>query len=155
TEAVVSLPPPGSPVGQGGMRSRPGGDAGVGLDPGGRERMAPGPAAAAEGAAVVRLQGVGGNPAAAAAGMDPLVTKVNYFLGNDPAQWHTNIPTYGRVAYEGIYLGIDLVYYGSDRQLEYDFVVAPGADPSQIRLGFAGADSVQIDAAGDLVVGAQ
>src|SRR5262249_27148272 len=130
TEAVVSLPPPGSPAGQGGMRSRPGGGAGGGLDPGGRDHMGPGPAAAAEGGAVVARRAVAATPAAAAAGMDPLVTKVNYFLGKDPTQWHTNIPTYGRVAYHDVYPGIDLVYYGSDRQLEYDFIVAPGADPS-------------------------
>src|SRR5262249_9647785 len=102
--------------------------------------------------AVVRMQVLGGDPAARAVGTEPLVTKVNYFLGNDPTQWHTNIPTYGRVAYEGVYPGIDLVYYGSDRQLEYDFVVAPGADPGQIQLGFTGVDSVHIDAGGDLLL---
>src|SRR5262249_3322110 len=98
--------------------------------------------------AVLRMQVLGGNPAARAVGAEALPGKVNYFLGNDPAQWHTNIPTFGRVAYDGVYPGIDLAYYGSNQQLEYDFVVAPGADPRQIQLGFTGVDSVQIDAGG-------
>jgi beta-propeller repeat-containing protein len=102
--------------------------------------------------AVVRMQIVGGNPASPASGLDQLPGKVNYFLGNDPSQWHTNIPTFGRVEYQDVYPGIDLVYYGQGQQLEYDFVVAPGADPRQIRLGFAGADAVDIDAQGDLVL---
>src|SRR5208337_4431607 len=66
--------------------------------------------------------------------------KVNYFIGNDPAQWHTSVPTYVKVRYTGIYPGIDLVYYGNpsaDGQLEYDFVVAPGADPGVIALEVA------------------
>jgi hypothetical protein len=59
------------------------------------------------------MQLLGANPAAPAAGVDPLVTKVNYFLGNDPAKWHTNIPTFGKVQYDDVYPGIDLVYYGT------------------------------------------
>jgi hypothetical protein len=100
---------------------------------------------------VVRMQVLGAN-SAAAVGQDRLPTRVNYFLGNDPAQWHTDIPTYGRVEYRDIYPGIHLAYYASGPQLEYDFAVAPGADPGQIRLGFAGADAVELDAQGDLVL---
>ncbi len=88
----------------------------------------------------------------AATGRDEQPGKVNYFLGNDPAQWHTNIATFGRVAYDDVYPGIDLVYYGNQQQLEYDFVVAPGADPSVIRLNVRGAERLEIDAAGDLLV---
>src|SRR5262249_14054958 len=69
-----------------------------------------------------------------------------------PTQWHTDISTYGRVEYDDVYPGIDLAYYGNNQQLEYDFIVAPGADPGQIRLGFAGAEGLTVDAAGDLVV---
>jgi hypothetical protein len=84
------------------------------------------------------MQLVGANSASSAVGLDPLVTRVNYFLGNEPNQWHTNIPPFGRVHYNEIYPGIDLVYYGSQGQLEYDFVVAPGADPKVIQLAFEG-----------------
>ena len=75
------------------------------------------------------------NPAAKVRGLDELPGKSNYLTGNDPKKWRTNVPTYGRVRYENIYPGVDLVYYGKERgQLEYDFVVAPGADPGAIAL---------------------
>src|ERR1044072_3159451 len=61
-------------------------------------------------------------------GLDELPGKSNYFIGNEPAQWHVNIPTYARVKYDDVYPGIDLVYYGNQQQLEYDFLVSPGAD---------------------------
>jgi hypothetical protein len=76
------------------------------------------------------MQVVGGNSAPAVVGQDTLPGKVNYFLGNDPAQWHTHISTFARVEYQNVYPGINLDYYGRQGQLEYDFVVAPGADPS-------------------------
>lgn len=99
---------------------------------------------------VVRWELVGSNPQAAPAGLEELPGRVNYFLRNDPARWRTDIPTYARVQYRDVYPGIDLVYYGNGRQLEYDFGVAPGADPSAIALRFEGADSLAVDAAGDL-----
>src|SRR5262249_27876705 len=105
--------------------------------------------------AVLRMQLLGSNPAAVAQGADRLPGIANYFLGNDPAQWRTGIPTYARVHYAEVYPGISLLYYGNPRQLEYDFQVSPGADPSQIRLQFAGADSLTLDERGDLVVQAQ
>lgn len=74
-----------------------------------------------------------GARAVKAVGVEPLVSRSNYFLGNDPAKWRRNVPNYAKVKYEGVYPGIDLVYYGNQRQLEYDFVVAPGADPGAIR----------------------
>ena len=102
--------------------------------------------------AVVRMAFVGASPQPRIAGQKELAGKVNYFLGNDPAKWRTNVPIYAAVRYEGLYPGIDLVYYGNNCQLEYDLVVAPGADPSQIALTFEGADRLEIDANGDLVL---
>jgi hypothetical protein len=95
---------------------------------------------------------VGANPAARPAGQEPLPGKVNYFIGNDPAKWHSNIPTYGRVEYPYIYPGISLAYYGGPGGLEYDFVLSPGADAHAIALDFRGADGVGLNAQGDLVV---
>src|SRR5574341_267677 len=97
------------------------------------------------GSAVLRMKLAGANPTARVAGLEELPGKVNYFIGNDPSKWRTNIPTYGRVRYESVYPGVDLVYYGNQRQLEHDFVVAPGGDPSVIRLGFAGAEKLRVD----------
>ncbi len=84
--------------------------------------------------------------------LEELPGKANYFLGNDPTKWRTNVPTYARVHYQDLYPGIDLIYYGNQRQLEYDLVVRPGADPSRIRLGVQGADTLDVDAQGDLVL---
>jgi hypothetical protein len=100
----------------------------------------------------LRMRLVGATLAPPVSGLDELAGKANYFLGKDPAQWHTNMPTYGKVHYREVYPGIDLVYYGKQRQLEYDFVVASGADPTRIVLGFKGADKLEIDAHGDLVL---
>jgi len=84
---------------------------------------------------VVRLRLVGANPNAAVTGGDELPGKANYFIGNDPKKWRTNVPTYAKVRYQNIYPGVDLVYYGNQSgQLEYDFVVEPGADPGAIAL---------------------
>lgn len=85
-------------------------------------------------------------------GAEELPGKVNYFIGRDRSKWRTNVPTYAKVHYRDVYPGIDLVYYGSQRQLEYDFVVAPGVDPKKIVLGFKGAEKLEIDAQGDLVL---
>ena len=77
--------------------------------------------------------------------MDQLPGIVNYFIGDDPAKWRTNIPTYAKVQYQDVYPGIDLAYYGNQGQLEYDLIVAPGADPNQIRLVFDGAEKIEVD----------
>ena len=103
-------------------------------------------------ATILRMQLVGANPNAQADGREELAGKVNYFIGNDPTRWRTNVPTYTKVQYHEVYPGVDLVYYGNQRQLEYDFVVAPGADPTAIRLAFAGAENIEMDAHGDLVL---
>jgi Beta-propeller repeat/Viral BACON domain len=102
--------------------------------------------------AVVRLQLAGANRNPRIAQEDELPTKSNYFIGNDPAKWRTNIPNYRKVRYQDIYPGIDLVYYGSQRQLEHDFVVAPGADPGVITLAVRGPKKLRLDADGNLVM---
>jgi hypothetical protein len=79
----------------------------------------------------------------------------NYFLGSDPAKWHTHVPTYAKVKYAGIYPGIDLVYYGKQGRLEYDFVVAPAADPKPVRLHFGGTEGLKLSSEGDLIVRAK
>ena len=76
----------------------------------------------------------------------------NYFIGNDPTKWRTNVPQFSKVKYAGVYPGIDLVFYGNQRNLEYDFVVAPGADPTRIALDVEGAVPT-LDTTGDLVAG--
>jgi hypothetical protein len=91
------------------------------------------------------------NPAAKVTGQDELSGTSNYFIGNDPAKWRTKVPTYAKVKYEGIYPGIDLVYYGHQRELEYDFVLQPGANPQAIRLSIAGVKQLRIEH-GDLVL---
>jgi hypothetical protein len=78
----------------------------------------------------------------------------SYFIGNDPAKWVTGAPNFARVQYRQLYPGIDLAFYGNQGQLEYDFVVAPGADPGAIRLQFDGVDGMHLDRAGDLVLSA-
>ena len=103
---------------------------------------------------VLRMNLVGANPSAAVEGLNELEGRVNYLIGNDPAQWRTNIPTFGRVRYSEVYPGIDVVYYGNQRRLEYDFVVAPGRDAGAIALEFAGAEKTEVEAAtGDLLLG--
>jgi hypothetical protein len=99
----------------------------------------------------LRLVGARRNPSAA--GRKPLPGKVNYFIGNDPTRWRADIPTFGRVEYADVYRGINLAYYGNHGCLEYDFMVAPGADPAAIRLAAGGARKVQVEAGGGLVIG--
>src|SRR6266404_4998156 len=101
--------------------------------------------------AVLRMKLRNANPAAKITGTDELAGTSSYFIGNDPAKWRTSVPTYAKVKYEGIYSGIDLVYYGNQRQLEYDFIVAPGADPRRIAFGIRGAKRIRQDAHGELV----
>ncbi len=107
----------------------------------------------------VSMHMVGADPDAVATGVDPLITKLNYYLGNDSNEWHAGVPTFARVHYDDVYPGIDMVYYDATENpasaangLEYDFVVAPGADPDQIQLRFSGADSVTVDPSGELAV---
>lgn len=101
---------------------------------------------------VVRLRLVGAHPAPEVVGQDPLPGQSHYFRGSDPKQWRTHIPHYARVKYAAVYPGVDLVFYGSPRALEYDFVLAPGADPGAIALAFAGVDRLALDPQGDLLL---
>src|ERR1035438_1576738 len=101
----------------------------------------------------LRMSLIGANPKANAVGLAPQPGVVSYFIGNDPKKWRSGIPTYGKVKYPEIYPGVDLVFYGNQRQLEYDFVVDPGADPSRIAWRIDGA-SAAIDAAGNLALSA-
>ena len=87
--------------------------------------------------AVLRMKLVGANPTAKISGADQQEGKSNYFIGNDPSQWHTDVSNFAQVRYQDAYPGVDLVYYGNRQQLEYDFVVAPGADPRAIALDVA------------------
>ena len=93
----------------------------------------------------LRIKLVAANSHAKIEGLDQLPGKSNYFIGKNPRNWHTNVSTFERVYYHEIYKGIDLVYYGNQRQLENDFVVSPGADASTIALAFDGAKKIAID----------
>ena len=92
---------------------------------------------------------IGASASASAAGLDQQPGVVNYLIGNDPIKWRTGIPTYGKVRYSQLYPGVDLVFYGNQRRLEYDFVLAPGANPEQIVMEFSGA-TPSIGSNGDL-----
>ena len=107
---------------------------------------------AAQATTAIRMRLEGANPAPQISGAERLPTRVNYFIGSDPKNWHTDVPAYARVKYAEIYPGVDLVFYGNQRMLEYDFVVAPGADPKAIQLKIAGARKMRIDSRGDLVL---
>ncbi|MCH8318627.1 MAG: SBBP repeat-containing protein, partial [Bacteroidetes bacterium] len=101
---------------------------------------------------VLRIQILNANQFSAVSGIEKQSGISNYFIGNDPAQWRSHIPHYKKVKYQQVYPGIDIIYYGNQRKLEYDFVVAPGADPENILIGFDGAEHITINKAGDLVL---
>lgn len=103
-------------------------------------------------ASVVRMKLTGANPSPLVLPREELPGRSNYFIGNDPSKWRTNVPTYGKVEYRDVYPGVNLVYYGNRRQLEYDFVVAPGADPRVIRLALEGVGNLEVEESGDLLV---
>jgi hypothetical protein len=100
----------------------------------------------------VTISLVNGAAAPVVEGIDPLPAKASYFTGKQRDQWTTGVNQYGRVRYSGVYSGVDLVYYGTGRQLEYDFILKPNADARQIRMKFSGADAVRMSADGDLLV---
>ncbi len=102
---------------------------------------------------VLRLKMVGGNTDAQVEGQEELPGKVNYFIGNDPEKWRRNVPTFGKVYYKDVYPGIDIVYYGNQQELEYDFVVAPGANPKAIKFRIDGAERIRLDQSGSLLLG--
>ena len=119
-----------------------------------RDLSAPRPEAAGT-AAVLRMRLIGANSNVEVAGADQLPGTTNYFRGNDPSQWRTNVATYRKVSYRDVYPGIDLVYYGNQHQLEYDFVVSPRSDAENIKFGFAAGTKARVDdRTGDLILDA-
>ena len=100
----------------------------------------------------LRMKLVNATPRPQMAGQDPLPGKSSYFLGHDPGQWRTNIPHFARVHYRQVYPGVDLICHGNQGRLQYDFVIAPGADPGVIRLAYAGAQQILVDRQGDLIL---
>lgn len=101
---------------------------------------------------IIRLKLAGANPAPLIEGLDQSSTNSNYFTGADPTRWHTNVANYARVRYAEVYPGIDMIYYGDQRRLEYDFVVAPGANPDSIQMSFRGVEDFEITRLGDLLL---
>ena len=102
--------------------------------------------------AVLDMEMVGANPHPQIAGEDALPGVTNYLIGNDPSKWHTKVPQYARVAYQGVYPGVDLAFHGEQQQLEFDFLVAPQADPAPIGLQFTGAKRMALDKSGNLLL---
>src|SRR6266849_3589595 len=101
---------------------------------------------------IARINLIGASAAARGEALDPLPGKRNYLIGNEPAKWRTDVPTYSRVRYDEVYKGIDLIYYGRENHLEYDFQIAPGADPHRIKLAFSPEFRPRVTSDGDLIV---
>jgi hypothetical protein len=102
--------------------------------------------------AVVRMKILGGNAQAKVAASGQLSGKINYYIGNDPQKWHTGVAQYERVSYENVYPGVNLAFHGLQRQLEFDFIVTPRANPALINLGFTGARTLATDVFGNLLL---
>jgi hypothetical protein len=102
--------------------------------------------------AAIQMRLLGGNPDSHLIASDQLPSRSNYFIGNDRRQWHTNVPQYERISYREAYPGVSLAYYGAQKQLEFDFIVAPGASPAPIRLGISGANRISTDNSGNLIL---
>jgi len=139
-EAVLSLPA-GSPAPASPHQHE--------ASPGSRRVQSPG---APKSARVVRLKFAGASTPTAITGRDQLPGKANYFIGNDPKQWHTNVPNYEAVEYRSVYPGVDAVFHGDNQRLEFDFNVAPRADPGVIALEVQGARRIHLNRAGDVLV---
>lgn len=101
----------------------------------------------------VSMKFVGASTEATISGQLPLTGKSNYFIGDNPNEWQTNVSTFAKVRRQNVYPGIDAIFYGNQRRLEFDFVVAPQTDPNQIEFTFDGADKLEINEQGDLLVG--
>jgi hypothetical protein len=102
--------------------------------------------------AVVQLIPLGMQKGVKIEAVEPQAAKFNYFIGNDPAKWRTNIPSYGAVVYREAYPGVDLKFYGTGRQLEYDIIVKPGGDPNQVKFQCAGIKNLEVTREGDLAI---
>lgn len=94
----------------------------------------------------------GANPTPRISGDERQEARANYFIGNDPAKWISDVETFSRVSYSNVYRGVDLMFYGNQQKLEYDFTVAPGGDPREIRLRFEGADDLELNSEGALIL---
>ncbi len=103
-------------------------------------------------AAAIHMYMLGANPDTQLAAQEPQEGKVNYFIGKDPSRWHSGVPLFGHVSYRRLYPGVDLAFHGSGKQLEFDYLVSPGANTKAIVLGFRGADRVATNVAGSLVL---
>ena len=101
---------------------------------------------------VLRLQLVGSNPTSQVKGLQQLPGTSNYLMGKNSSKWYTGIANYAQVQYQAVYPGIDLMYYGNQRQLEYDFAIAPGANPQNIRFHVKGASRLAVDQQGNLLL---
>ncbi|MEO8433995.1 MAG: PQQ-dependent sugar dehydrogenase [Pyrinomonadaceae bacterium] len=106
----------------------------------------------AQGRSGMTLKLRGANPNAGVKGIEQLPERRNYLIGNNPSKWQTDVPTFRKVVYDEIYPGIRLTYYGNQKQLEYDFELAPGADSRAIRLAFDAHVRPRISVEGDLVL---
>lgn len=102
--------------------------------------------------AAVRIKLAGANSLTKLEGIDELPGKSNYFIGKDTRRWRTNVPNYARVQYRSVYPGVDLIYYGNQDRIEFDFVVAAGADYRNIKFEIKGARKTRVDEGGDLVL---
>ena len=140
TEAVLSL----GGGGAGRREAEPGGERFAGAEAT--------PDEAPPAAAAVRLRLVGADPAARGATEDELPGVSNYLTGDDPGRWRIGVARHGRVRYRGAYPGVDLVWPDEGGELEYDFVVAPGADPGVVRVGIEGATALRLEKDGGLVI---
>ena len=105
-----------------------------------------------DGSSAIRLHLVGGNPHSRISAAAQLPSHSNYFIGNDRTRWHAGVPQYARVSFRDAYPGVDMAYYGVQKQLEFDFIVAPGTSPHPIRLGVTGAEHISTDHAGNLIL---
>jgi hypothetical protein len=102
--------------------------------------------------AAIRIKLADAEPNPKVSGLEALSGRSHYFLGKDPNGWHANVPSYEKVKYQGVYPGVDLVYYGNEGRLEHDFILAPGADPGAIQIAFEGIAGLEIDAHGNLLL---
>lgn len=101
---------------------------------------------------VLRLKWIGANSSPQIVAEHPLMGRINYLIGNDPSQWHTDIPTYARVRYRDLFPGVDAVFYGKEGEIEYDMILGPGVDPGKIRYAPEGVRSMRLARNGDLVL---
>lgn len=111
-----------------------------------------GPATAKQAPAAIYMTPIGGNSQPQISAGSELPGRTNYFIGSDPSKWQQGVKHYATVSYRDVYPGVDMAFHGQQRQLEFDFVVGPGADAGRIAMGFTGAKKLSIDASGNLLL---